>query len=232
MIQRMRSSYRPAALQLDIKQLSKLFNNKLTVCTPCAASAGNFPEAPMPVVDDGLVVQPSPDFQTAAFNMTGLINVSNIMLNNMRTVTIFSEPLARKEAEQACRRLGGGSHMFIATSVDDIRTLSSAVAKLMRLAGNSELSDISLGAFKAANSTAWVWGSASSAVPSFFRETGMNLNALRNRTAPWTPGEPNGQFHEELCLEMKVRSNLKFSAWLNDEGCDRPRAFACSSPWL
>jgi hypothetical protein len=171
------------------------------------------------------VVQPSPDFQTVTFNMT-----SQVQGRNMRTVTIFSQRLARKEAEQACRRLGGGSHMFIATSVDDIRTLSTAVAKAMRLVGDSALSDIRLGAYKAVGSAAWVWGSANS--PSSFKELGMNMSELRNSTAPWTPGEPNGRIDEELCLEMKVRSNLKFSAWLNDEGCGTPRALACSSPWL
>jgi hypothetical protein len=187
--------------------------------------AGSFLQPPQAVEEANLVVVPSPDFQSITFNMT-----SPVVGRSNRTVTLFSKTLPRKEAEAACRRQGG--ELFVATHPLDICRVSNAAAKAMSMLGLSSMSDMWLGAIKRANSTEWTWGTSALA------EQGMSLGTLEPGVAPWTPGEPNGRPDEEVCLEMKVRSNLQFSAWLNDQGhlgrcngCSDSRAYACSSTW-
>lgn len=172
----------------------------------------------MPVKEADLVVQPSRDLQSASFNMT-----SAVVGRSMRTVTIFIKPLSWRDAEDACKQQG--SELFVATNHQDICAVSNAAAKAMRLLGSSVMSDMWLGAIKPANSSNWVWGTSATA------KKGLVIKDLESEVPPWTPGEPNGPETEELCLEMKVRSNLLYSAWLNDATCTEKRAYACSSTW-
>lgn len=166
-----------------------------------------------------LVVQAAPDFKSVTFNMT-----SSVVGRNRRTVTIFSEPLPRQQAEAACKRQG--RELFIATNLQDLCKVSNAAAKAMAMLGIGSMSDMWLGAMRRASTEDWVWGTSAIA------QQGRSLGALRVRAAPWSPAEPDGRIDEEVCLELNVRSSLMHSAWISDEGCSMLRAYACSSTWL